>query len=350
MSVRPAVSASRVDWVDYSKGICIVMVVLLHSTLGVEKYAGGTGFMHYVTDFALPFRMPDFFLISGLFLARVIDRDWRSYVDRKVVHFAYFYFLWFLIEGACKWPLVVHHDGLAAGVQTALLGLIDPPGSMWFIYLLPIFLVSAKLLRRVPPALVLGVAIALQTVSVMGYVNTGWVLVDEFALRGVFFYTGWYLAPQVFAYAGWLRQRPWITAGALLIWAVAEQAAVSAGISTWPGVSLVLGWVGALAVIALATLMARAAWTLPVRYAGEHSLVVYLAFFFPMDVSRTVLLKTGIVPDIGWMGLIVTIVSVIGPLVLYMLVKDTRLNWLFERPRMFRLEQRPPRPALQPAE
>jgi len=129
-----------------------------------------------------------------------------------------------------------------------------------------------------------------------------------------------------------------------------EQAAVSAGISISPGVSLVLGWVGALAVIALATLMARAAWTLPVRYAGEHSLVVYLAFFFPMDVSRTVLLKTGIVPDIGWMGLIVTIVSVIGPLVLYMLVKDTRLNWLFERPRMFRLEQRLPRPALQPAE
>ncbi len=31
------------------------------------------------------FRMPDFFLISGLFLARVIDRDWRDYLDKKVV-------------------------------------------------------------------------------------------------------------------------------------------------------------------------------------------------------------------------------------------------------------------------
>ena len=30
-----------------------------------------------------PFRMPDFFLISGLFLARVIDRDWRDYLDRR---------------------------------------------------------------------------------------------------------------------------------------------------------------------------------------------------------------------------------------------------------------------------
>jgi hypothetical protein len=34
--------------------------------------------------------MPDFFLISGLFLVRVIDRDWRTYLDRKAVHLAYF--------------------------------------------------------------------------------------------------------------------------------------------------------------------------------------------------------------------------------------------------------------------
>lgn len=350
MSVRAAaISPTRVDWVDYSKGFCIVMVVLMHSTLGVEKYAGGTGFMHYVTDFAMPFRMPDFFLIAGLFLARTIGRDWRLYLDRKVVHFAYFYLLWFLIQGVCKWPLVIHHDGVAAGVHAALIGLIDPPGTLWFIYLLPILLVSAKLLRGVPPVLLLGIAALLQTLAVTGRIDTGWTIVDEFALRGVFFYTGWLLAPRVFSYAGWLRQRPWATAALLIAWAAGNQAAVSAGIAILPGISLVLGFAGALAVVALATLLARAAWTLPLRFAGEHSLVVYLAFFFPMDVVRTVLLKTGVVPDIGWMSVIVTVVSVVAPLILYILVTGTRLDWLFTRPRMFRLEGRPS-PALQPAE
>ena len=38
--------------------------------------------------------MPDFFLISGLFLAARIDRPWPAYLDTKVVHFAYFYVLW----------------------------------------------------------------------------------------------------------------------------------------------------------------------------------------------------------------------------------------------------------------
>src|SRR5271168_2439708 len=87
-------AGGRVDWVDYAKGICIVMVVMMHSVLGVEAASGQTGFMHVLVAFAKPFRMPDFFLISGLFLSLVIGRDWRLYLDRKVVHFAYFYVLW----------------------------------------------------------------------------------------------------------------------------------------------------------------------------------------------------------------------------------------------------------------
>lgn len=68
-------TVARIDWVDYAKGICIIMVVMMHSVLGVELAAGETGFMHAVVAFAKPFRMPDFFLISGLFLPLVIDRD-----------------------------------------------------------------------------------------------------------------------------------------------------------------------------------------------------------------------------------------------------------------------------------
>jgi uncharacterized membrane protein YcfT len=80
--------ASRIDWVDYAKGFCIVMVVMMHSTLGVEQAAGHEGWMHAAVAFARPFRMPDFFLISGLFLAARIDRPWRPYLDTKVVGIA----------------------------------------------------------------------------------------------------------------------------------------------------------------------------------------------------------------------------------------------------------------------
>src|SRR6202043_2506787 len=84
LSAPSAQSApGRIDWVDYAKGICIVMVVMMHSALGVERAAGQTGFMHLLVAFAKPFLMPDFFITSGLFPPVVIDRDLRTYLDRS---------------------------------------------------------------------------------------------------------------------------------------------------------------------------------------------------------------------------------------------------------------------------
>src|SRR5437868_11366863 len=136
-------AASRIDWVDYAKGFCIVMVVMMHSTLGVEAAAGEQSSMHALVAFAKPFRMPDFFLISGLFLARVIERDWRGYLDRKVVHFAYFYVLWVTIQFVFKAPTFTEMGWRGVGLSY-LEAFIEPFGTLWFIYLLPIFFVTVK--------------------------------------------------------------------------------------------------------------------------------------------------------------------------------------------------------------
>src|SRR2546430_14697953 len=139
---RPAPAAGgRIYWVDYAKGICIVMVVMMHSVLGVELAAGQTDFMHPLVAFAKPFRMPDFFLISGLFLAVVIDRDWRTYLDRKVVHFAYFYVLWVTIQFGFKAPSFAAESGWSHVGLRDLESFVAPFGTLWFIYLLPGFFV-----------------------------------------------------------------------------------------------------------------------------------------------------------------------------------------------------------------
>src|SRR5438128_5569864 len=177
----------RVDWVDYAKGICIVMVVMMHSTLGVEKAADATGWMTYVVAFAKPFRMPDFFLISGLFLAVVIDRDWRTYLDRKVVHFAYFYVLWMTIQFGFKAPGFAAESGWNHVGLLYLESFVEPFGTLWFIYLLPIFFVATKVLRRAPPLAIWAGAAALE----MLHVATGGTVIDEFCARFVSFYSGY---------------------------------------------------------------------------------------------------------------------------------------------------------------
>src|SRR5476651_283717 len=123
----------RVDWVDYAKGFCIIFVVMMHSTLGVEAAAGKSGWLHPLVEFARPFRMPDFFMISGLFLARAIDRDWRSCLDRKLVHFVYFYVLWMTIQFAVKAPVMAIDTSAGEIARLYLVSLIDPVGTLWFI-------------------------------------------------------------------------------------------------------------------------------------------------------------------------------------------------------------------------
>src|SRR3954471_18827212 len=193
---RPAPAAgSRVDWVDYAKGICIVMVVMMHSVLGVEHEVGQTGFMHTLVAFAKPFRMPDFFLISGLFLSVVIDRDWRTYLDRKVVHFAYFYVLWVTIQFGFKAPSFAAGTGWGHVGFLYLESFIEPFGTLWFIYLLPVFFVVTKLTRKMPPLAIWAAAAALE----MMHAATGWTVIDEFCARFVYFYSGYWFAASMFA-------------------------------------------------------------------------------------------------------------------------------------------------------
>jgi uncharacterized membrane protein YcfT len=336
----------RIDWVDYAKGICIVMVVMMHSVLGVELAAGQTGFMHPLVAFAKPFRMPDFFLISGLFLSVVIDRDWRTFLDRKVLHFAYFYVLWVTIQFGFKAPSFAAETGWAHAGFLYLEAFIEPFGTLWFIYLLPVFFVVTKLTHRVPPLAILGVAAALE----MAHIVTGWTVIDEFCARFVYFYCGYWFARYVFGLSDRARARPvWALAG-LALWAVINGGLVISGFSEWPLISLALGLAGAGAIVVVGTLLARAHWLNFLRFCGEHSIVIYLAFFLPMATTRTLLLRTALIPDIGTISLMVTVAGLLGALALWRIALKVGANFLFERPDAFWIAPKKERRALQAAE
>lgn len=335
----------RIDWVDYAKGFCIIMVVMMHSTLGVEAAAGRESWMHTLVAFAKPFRMPDFFLISGLFLARVISRPLRDYLDKKVVHFLYFYVLWVTIQFVFKAPGFMAQGGVANVLQQYALAYVEPFGTLWFIYILPVFFVATKLLKCMPPLAVFAVAAALEIAPI----HTGWVMIDEFAARFVYFFAGYWLASYIFDFAAIAQKKVPLALAGLAAWAVVNGVLVFAGYGDLPFVSLALGFVGAAAIVAMAALLANVNWFALLRYAGENSIVVYLAFFLPMAATRVALLKTGVIPDLGTVALIVTIMGVVVPLLFHAIIRGTKLDFLFVRPAAFHLRSTRKAPLL-PAE
>ena len=354
--VEPAgyvrIESGRVDWVDYLKGLCILLVVMMHAVLGVEKAAGGEGWMHVVVATAQPMRMPAFFLAAGLFLMRGIDAPAGRFFDRKILHFAYFYGLWLTIQFAFKAPAMVAEGGVFSALATYFVSYVQPFGTLWFIYILPVFYCVARLTRAVSPPIMLAAAALLQVLPI----HTGAVVVDEFASYFVWFYLGYAYAPRVFRLAERAARHPWtalavVAAIVALTWRLTgidvslpalflPGAAETVVFSALPVVSLVLGLLGSAALVAFSAVLAERGWLDPVRWCGAHSIVIYLAFFLPMAVTRAALLKLGIVDDIGTQSLLVWAAAVLGPVILFMLVEKTGIGrFLFERPAWARLQR-----------
>lgn len=331
----PRVGSSRFDWVDIAKGICIVLVVMMHATLGVEKATGSESALHGFIDWAKPFRMPDFFFIAGLFLAARIDRPWRSYLDTKVVHFAYFYVLWVTIHIGLRANGLIDELGFAGALGFYLTSYVEPFGTLWFIYMLAIFFVVAKLVHGLPRAAVFLAAAALYLVMP----QTGVLVVDEFADRFVFFYAGYWLAPAVFAYAARVDGgRKAAIAGALALWALANALAVRDGLTAVPGLDLMFSAAGVVAVITVSVLLNPTLIGQALRYCGQHSIAIYLAFTIFMAVTRAVLLKLPVALPAEFVALACTGAGVVGALLLERAVRGTRLAFLFTRPALFRLQ------------
>ncbi|BBE73582.1 acyltransferase family protein [Oharaeibacter diazotrophicus] len=341
-------ASERVDWIDTAKAICIVFVVMMHSTLGVEKAAGATGFMTHVVEFAKPFRMPDFFLVAGLFLGKAIRRDWRTFLDRRVVHFFYFYVVWLVVQFAFKAPGMVADDGVAETLRLFATSLfLEPFGTLWFIWILPFFALAVRLTRTVPVWAMLALAAAAEIAPV----ETGWVAIDETAARFVYFYAGYAFAPTIFRLAAGAAVRPALGLGYLAAWAAVNGTAVHFGWASLPGVSLVLGALGAMAIVTVSSLIASLPTIVPpFRFVGENSLVVYLGFFLPMVVTREALLRTGVIADIGWISLITTVTAVVVPFLMWRAALAVGATFLYERPAFARVDRPRRVAAVAPAE
>ena len=191
-----------------------------------------------------------------------------------------------------------------------------------------------------PPAAVWAVAALLE----MTHLATGWTLIDEFCARFVYIYSGYLFAGHVFALSDRARARPGQALAGLALWALVNGSLVATGFSEWPLVSLALGLSGACAIVTTGTLLARMNWLNCLRFCGEHSIVIYLAFFLPMAATRTLLLHAGLIGDIGTISLVVTIVGVLGALAIWRMALAVGANFLFERPAAFWIAPQKPRP------
>lgn len=333
-------TASRLDWVDMAKGLSIFLVVMMYCAASIGEDTGQTGLLHWAIAFATPFRMPEFFLLSGLFLSAVITRPWKAFADRRIVHYLYFYALWAIIHIVFKVGLVGMNPLGALGDM--VLAIVQPYGVLWFIYMLAVLGCATKLLHdwRVPHWAVLAVAAILQ----MAPITTGSYAVDQFAEYYFYFYAGYAFAPQLFRLAQWTNHNTAAALVAVLAWALANAALVFnggfimdpvhpiPGFASLPGLHLALALIGSIALCLIAALLTRLPWMTWLQWMGGKSLIVYVAFVLPMGIARIILLRLGLT-DPNLLSLVVLATAIASPLILWWIVQRIGFGtFLFERP------------------
>ena len=335
----------RVDWIDAVKGLTIILVVVKHATYGTAAALDQVPYyFNILCEWAVPFRMPLFFLVAGLFAQKALRAPLRNFIDSKILHFVYFYLLWSVIQIGTK-MILPHDGGWSVSYLDFLLIPLEPFGLMWFIYALAVFFAFMRFTRDVRPAIVVTFALALYFMNL----NTGWTMPDEFAHRFIFFAAGVYGAPHVFNAAQWAINNPKraTLTGLFLLVAVAE--CVFTGKTDLRPVELFTGVIGAAGTIMLVAIAASHGLAKPLAYVGSRSLYVFLAFFLPMAVTRTIMIRLGVTEG-DVITLVTALLAVSMPLIAYAVLKNTPLAFFFERPDAMKLAPAAKLPAgVQPA-
>ena len=129
---------TRANWVDYGKGIGIILMVYAH--LLSSAYHGGIQipelFFELSDSIIYSFHMPFFFFLSGLFVESSFHkRGAKDYLLDKFSRIAYPYIIWSIVQVSIE---IMFSDQTQKGATLSDLLVVPyrPWGQFWFLYAL----------------------------------------------------------------------------------------------------------------------------------------------------------------------------------------------------------------------
>ena len=100
LNTQHVLDSKRLAWVDYAKGIAIILVVYRHVLIGFLR--SGLEVNQYLilaNEIVLSFRMPLFFIISGIFVEKSLSkRSVRQFAEHRFNTILYPYFIWATVQ------------------------------------------------------------------------------------------------------------------------------------------------------------------------------------------------------------------------------------------------------------
>ncbi|WP_431797747.1 acyltransferase family protein [Microbacterium kunmingense] len=332
----PGQNAARIAWIDIARGIAITLVVFHHSIQFLDASGWQVDLLVQLTAGLSTFRMPLFFLVSGLLASSAIARlSLVSLFWKRLALLIYLYALWCLIWWA--WFLVVPRpfDPVTSPVGDLATAIYLPWSGLWFLYALIAYTVAAWLLRRLPAVAQLFIAFLVAALFATGIITIS----QSYTWRSIgtyfaLFITGVVCRRLIESYAQ--RVNSW--------WLIGSGALLAVGSFALPvlplqGVARVgLCVVGAAFGVALAVTLSRASsLRRAIGALGSRTLPIYVlnSLLLALIVA---LLPVGLVP--GWLAAVI-LTGVVVASALVIRRATGRIHGIFDLPSpVARLAQR----------
>ena len=331
-------SDKRLSWIDYSRGIGIILVVYGHVVRGLKDpgiLSLDHTFWGYSDTFVYSFHMRLFFVLSGYFFLRSFKKEPSDFILKKVQTLIYPFVIWSVLQTIVEVLLSKYTNGKVAPIQI-LECIIIPRAQFWFLYTLFFINVLSFIFYKISIKYGLYISTIIWLACFifqpqLGPFNTTFNYL-------LFFNIGIVFSQLDKSFLLFLKNYIFC-ALTIIAFCVVEYIFLFSNtkpISLYRAV--ILPFLGSLAVMQVAAMAVRKNILNFFVYLGKESLPIYLAHVLVASGIRIVLFKILKIHNPIIHVLLGTIAGIIVPLILYSFVMKRRyLSMLFSYPKKHKL-------------
>jgi fucose 4-O-acetylase-like acetyltransferase len=342
--------ASRLRWIDYARGIAIILVCYRHVFEGSKEAGvpvGDYNFLEYANIFLYSFRMPLFFIISGLFITRSLQKKGlKLYVEGRARAILYPYFVWGMLQLTLQMIFTKYTNGHPTA--SSYLNLLYQPrecAQFWYLYALfnvSVLYAFTKYFLKLPPVYNIVVGIIFFYLSSLIYqqnIRTG--LAFDILHYYIFFAVGDFLGSYLLDE----KNKKYLESGKLLLlilipFGVGQVYFLLENLSHTTGkymhvefyqpfVFLLIALVGCVFVINLSFYLQKKNYLKWLTVLGRNSLYIYVSHVIVFSFVRIILNKFFGIQNVAIILLSGIMSGLFIPLLLYRLAVRLNLRWIF---------------------
>lgn len=351
LNTKAILNKQRTVWIDYDKGISIILVSYGHSYAVLSGH--GVIFqdyplINYLGVFLYGFRMPLFFIISGLLIANSLERKGlKGYLTNRLSNILYPLLVWGIIESTMKVLSAVDTFSLSEIGTTYLNLLIDPRKTGVFWYLNALFFIGT-LYAVVRSALKVGIYVQLFLGIVMFTIGT-YLRTDGISLGFVSDILGYYVFFAIGDYSSKLllseKGRKQFTSAKfyvpmLVLFLLTQYycskiilSPESSGIAylerKMPFIFLLQALIGCTVSISFSFILQKYRWLPSLRIIGYHSLFIYCMQIIVMNFTRIFLTGIAGINNVPLLFFLTWVLGIGIPIFIYSIAMRLGMWWLF---------------------